>query len=538
MRPWIGSSDRGGQLAVLPLDFRDALPEDHAAWVFLGFVDELDLAAFEAAYRADGVGRPPYPPKSILALVLYCNSKKLHSGRDIAAACHDDIGARAIMGNTYPDRTVIDRFQIVHKRALKELFPQTLRLGHAEGLVDVTVVAGDGTKVVANAALSATVDEPALHAQIADLEQQLRQAQDEWDEQVTASDGGGVPGSLFDEPVAEAHGESDGEGGEVFSQALFGGWSGDRPEGGEQVKAWRRIRVLASMLGSRQAALAYLREHPGSVLSDWQDRLTRDQVRVAACEQRLEAVRAELTAAAVRRQVILDAGGRIPGKRPVPVEDHIRVRRARKDLATAIDRAAATAKNRPTRDKVNTTDPRSRIMPGKHDGFDQRYNLQAMACRNQFILGITVHDSPNDKRAMIDLIEVTRANLDAAGITEAIWAALLDNGYASEANFTTPVPVGLLLVAVEKECRQTGRLRDGTSTAAQAWAAMADRLAEPENRDLYKRRAAIIEPLFAQLFTRFGRNFTLRGQNIDTEIFIWAITHNLLKINRARRKKT
>ena len=510
------------------------MPEDHAAWVFLGFVDELDLSAFEAAFRADGVGRPPYAPKSILALVLYCNSKKLHSGREISAACHDDIGARVIMGNRHPDRTVFDRFLKVHKRALEELFPQTLRLGHAEGLVDVSVVAGDGTKVVANAALSATVDEPALHAQIADLEQRLQQAQDEWAEQLTAS-GDGVPGSLFDD---EPDAVPDGESGGVFSQALFGGWSGDRPEGRGQVEAWRRIGVLRSMLGSRQAALTYLREHPGSALGDWQDRLTRDQVRVAACEQRLEAVRAELTAAGVRRQEILDAGGRIPGKRPVPVEDHIRVRRARKDLQTAVDRAAATAKNPPTRDKVNTTDPRSRIMPGKHDGFDQRYNIQAMACKNQFILGITVHDSPNDKRAMIDLLDAARGNLDTAGITEAIGVALFDNGYASEANFTTPVPADLLLVAVEKECRQTGRRRDGTSNAAHVWRAMADRLAEPGNSDLYKRRAAIIEPLFAQLFMRFGRNLALRGENIDTEIFLWAITHNLLKINRSRRKKT
>ena len=102
----------------------------------------------------------------ILTLILYCNAKKMRSGREIAAACHDDLGARVITGNRFPDRTVIDRFLRVHAVAVKQLFPQTLRLGQAEDLVDVTLVAGDGTKVVANAAMSATVNEVDLQTQM------------------------------------------------------------------------------------------------------------------------------------------------------------------------------------------------------------------------------------------------------------------------------------------------------------------------------------------------------------------------------------
>ena len=114
--------------------------------------------------------------------------------------------------------------------------------------------------------------------------------------------------------------------------------------------------------------------------------------------------------------------------------------------------------------------------------------------------------------------------------------ALFDNGYASGANFTADLPVDTLLVAVEKEARQTGRLRDDQSTAAQAWQDMADRLADPDNAKLYKRRAALIEPLFAHLFARFGRTLNHRGDDVDTELHIWAVTHNLLKIIRHRRK--
>jgi hypothetical protein len=257
---------------------------------------------------------------------------------------------------------------------------------------------------------------------------------------------------------------------------------------------------------------------------------------VQRCSERLEQTRAEVAAAYQRREQAEARGVKIPGPRPVPVEEHARVRQARTALATATARAQATAASRPTTAKVNTTDPVSRIMPGKHDGFGQRHNIQALACKGQFILAIGTHDSPNDKQALTTLLSQARANLDAAAITDPIGVALFDNGYASEANFTADLPVDTLLVAVEKEARQTGRLRDGTTTAAQAWHVMATRLDDPDNRALYKRRAAIIEPLFAQLFARFGRGLNHRGGDADTELHLWAVTHNLLKISSHRRR--
>jgi transposase len=60
----------------------------------LELVGELDLSAFTAAYRADGRGRPPYDPKMMIALIVYCRGKGIGSGRGIAAACYDDLGAR------------------------------------------------------------------------------------------------------------------------------------------------------------------------------------------------------------------------------------------------------------------------------------------------------------------------------------------------------------------------------------------------------------------------------------------------------------
>jgi transposase len=503
-RAWIA----GGhcQPALLPVDARDLLPADHPALAIEAMVGEFDLSAFDAAYRRDGRGRPPFHPRMMLTLILYGRTKRLTSGRQIAAACHDDLGARMITGNRYPHRSTIDRFLDTHQAAIRALLPQTLRLGHAEDLVDITVVAGDGTSIQANAAMDATVSEADLLTRITELETQLAAAQQAWAGQV------------------------DTEATQV-SPDLFGHSQTDQrrsPPGGSAVALRRRVCTLTNLLADRKAALAYLREHPASALTSWQDKQARDQQRIVRAEQRVEQIRARVAASNQRRAT---AEGHRGGRPPVPPEEHNKVRRAKNMLQAATERAQATTAAAPVA-RVNTTDPTSRIMPGKNSGYDQRYNIQALAAPNQIVLAIGTHPNTTDNQALPSLLRQARANLDAAGITDPIGIALFDAGYPSQANFTAELPAQLLLVAVEKEARQTGRLQDDTSTAAATWQAMADRLNDPAHHQLYKRRAGIIEPLFAQLFARFGRYLHPRGEQVDTELHLWAVTHNLLKISR------
>ncbi len=56
---------------LLPPDLRDWLPQDHLAWFVRDVVDQLDLAPFLRAYRADGHGHPAYDPKTLLGVLLY-----------------------------------------------------------------------------------------------------------------------------------------------------------------------------------------------------------------------------------------------------------------------------------------------------------------------------------------------------------------------------------------------------------------------------------------------------------------------------------
>ena len=56
---------------MLPASLREWLPAEHLAWFVLDAVEEIDLSAFYAAYRADGHGRAAHDPAMMVALVLY-----------------------------------------------------------------------------------------------------------------------------------------------------------------------------------------------------------------------------------------------------------------------------------------------------------------------------------------------------------------------------------------------------------------------------------------------------------------------------------
>jgi transposase len=143
------------QVFLLPPSLLEWVPEDQLVWTVLGAVEEMDLSAFYADYRADGHGRPAYEPGMMVALLLYAYAKGNRSSRGIERACSEDVAYRVICSNLVPDHSTIAEFRVRHERALADVFGEVLGLCRAAGLVRVGVVAIDGTKVAANASLDA-----------------------------------------------------------------------------------------------------------------------------------------------------------------------------------------------------------------------------------------------------------------------------------------------------------------------------------------------------------------------------------------------
>jgi transposase len=143
------------QAFLLPPDLRDWLPANHLAWFVRDVVDQLDLGPFLKAYRADGHGRAAYEPRMLLAVLLYAYCTGIRSSRQIERRCHEDIAFRVLAGNSTPDHVTIARFRVRHEQALAGLLVQSLKLCAAAGMVQLGLIALDGTKLEANAAAAA-----------------------------------------------------------------------------------------------------------------------------------------------------------------------------------------------------------------------------------------------------------------------------------------------------------------------------------------------------------------------------------------------
>ncbi len=514
----------GDQVFLMPPDPREWLPEGHLAWAVRRQVRELDLAPFLAAYRADGQGNTAYHPRMMVALVIYCYCKGIRSSRAIEMATFDDVGARVICGGLHPDHATNARFTGRHAEPLKGLLVASLLACAREGLVRVDLAAGDGTKVKANASMAANATAEQLGLDIAELEALLEAEVEAWIEQARAAD--------------------------AAEDALSGG--DDRPPAGGTPAGAARKRT-AGKLARHRAAQAKLAAQARARQEQAEAGRAAKIAKLAAEKDRAEARAAEELAkgqarvdryAARAAAAAAGQGKRQRGRAPWPAGQQRDVRvtaeaaaRAAAKLEEAI--AAPAVAPPPARPpKANTTDLASAVMPLKKGGFDQLYNLQALAGRRQVIFAIGTHDSTVDVTALHQLPAAGAANLAAAGITEQIGAALFDAGYASDANFTAPCTAELY-VAVTRESAQAGTDPAGKDPAAakESWQQMAAKLDTPEGRALYKQRKAIIEPVFAQLFARFGRALHYRGDLVGTEIHLWAAVHNMLKAIRARARR-
>ena len=189
------------QLYLLPPSLADWLEEDHLAWFVLDCVEEMDLTAFYADYRKDGWGGAAHHPKTMVALLVYAYCLGVRSSRQIERACHVDVAFRVICAGLFPDHTTIARFRQRHEDALTSIFTASLRLCATAGMASVGIVALDGTKMAANASMSANRTKATIDEAVAEMFAEARAAD--------AADDARFGDARGDEPPAVLRGRAD-----------------------------------------------------------------------------------------------------------------------------------------------------------------------------------------------------------------------------------------------------------------------------------------------------------------------------------------
>src|SRR5260370_1401235 len=109
------------QTYLFPPSPQDWLPEGDFVYFLLDTVATLDLTPLFAHYERELRGQPPFHPRMMVALLLYCYATGTRSSRRIRKRCHVDVACRVIVGEDIPDFRTISDFRKTHLARLETL---------------------------------------------------------------------------------------------------------------------------------------------------------------------------------------------------------------------------------------------------------------------------------------------------------------------------------------------------------------------------------------------------------------------------------
>lgn len=448
------------------------MPPRHLARFVVDVVDELDLSEFVDAYRVDGRGGAAYPPSMMVGLLVYAYSIGELSSRQVQKRCVEDVAFRFIAANLLPDHATIARFRATHQDAFAGLFAQVLGLCRRAGMIRPGLLAVDGTKIRANASKARN-----------------RTAEQLADDLVKAA-------AATDAAEDETFGEESGF---------------DVPDDMCGPDRKSRLRQMLNDLKADQAK------------NSFDDHLAKRSAREAATGKR--------------------TAGRMPSRE-------------------------AWARRHPGRQQANTTDPGSRLIKD-HGGFVQGFNAQATVTEDQVIVAAEATNDVTDVGQFKPMVNQAIDNLNAAGVTDPVDTVVADAGYWDSANseidnvevLIAPGQTRHLKAIIADEAERTRTLEQveaGQLTPVEAAEnlglhaetvksllrrrrrglpptnreAMIAKLETSRGKQLYKKRSASVEPVFAQIKHNRGiRKFSRRGvAAVNSEWQLITATHNLLKL--------
>jgi hypothetical protein len=493
----------------------------------------------------------------LLTVWLYAYLRGVLSTRAVEDRCRYDATFRVACGREIPDHTTFSRFRrhlFAQPGLAEDLFYRVLRVCACAGLGRLGVVAGDGVKIAANASKEASRTEAGLRKLAGQVIAGARTAAADDDAETPV-----LPGT----------------------DLLLGADTAPGPDPAS--RAGRVAACLQDLQAEREAAEAAAREQGQAYLQARAAGTVPGRppaaVAIAAAQLRLEAAIAAEEAVLAAWQARQDAGQRVtrPPARPGTGK---KARKARTRLdALQAQAAAAASTGKDDKDgngkkepapRRNVTDPDSRLVPVRGGGFIQGYNCQDAAADDRLMLGGYACQDTGDALQARPLAAVAAKGAavvaaahaahagdpailaachrrlctlpekekhhpghDAAAchhaMTSAIGVFVADAGYHSEANLTAPGPDRLIAGGKTRDLARRQPADGPPPENATATEANAHRLATPQGRALYKRRAPDVEGLHASLKDQGGlRRLSLRGLHNATSEFLFAgIAHNL-----------
>ncbi|MDP6626362.1 MAG: IS1182 family transposase [Methanopyri archaeon] len=165
------------QAWLLAPSIEDMIPADHICYLVEALIATIDFTGFDERYA--GPGHPAYHPRVILKLLVMGVLDKIRSSRKLARNARENVVYMYLAEKLAPDFRTISDFRKQNEDLVKQLFKHTVTLAKQEGMLDLTQLATDGTKIKANAANKRSLTKEELEFMTRFVDEEL----DEWAKQ-------------------------------------------------------------------------------------------------------------------------------------------------------------------------------------------------------------------------------------------------------------------------------------------------------------------------------------------------------------------
>jgi transposase len=497
------------QVLLMPPCLTDWVPDDHFVWTVVGAVEQMDLRAFYGAYRANGQGRAAYDPAMMLGLLIYAYAAGISSSRAIERRCEVDVAFKVITAMEIPDHSTIAEFRRRHQDAIADVFVGVLGLCAEAGLVEVGVIAVDGTKIRANASRDrnrsyvSIVEELLERAEETDREEDERYGEDRGDELPERLRSREERRTALAEAKARLEAERERDLKQGVAVAFGVGFELDverleREREGR--RSWERD-AQHQLDEHREREAAPIKRGRTERLQEAKSRLEQELAVEVAANEAYEEFRANGR----------DSQGRRLSRRLAPY--------------------AAPVLPEGT---INLSDPDSRLIHDKGRSKVQGYNAQAaVSTDRQIIVAAEIAVESPDFGQLQPVFDAAVRDLQAAGVLQRPGTVLADAGYWHGEQSDAIVAAGTrVLIPPDSGKRDTPR----PGWTGGRYDFMRAVLATETGHQLYQHRARSIEPVFGQIKHNRGfRQFRRRGRAaVRSEWRLITATHNLLKLHQHR----
>ena len=152
------------------------LPAGHLARAIDDMLEKLGLERLNRKYEHTP-GEPAYDVRLLVKVLIYSYARGITSSREMARQCEESIAFRYLTRNQCPDFRTISLFRRKKRHLLRWVFKRTVRLARQMGMARLGLVGLDSVKLGANTSADKKMTAEELRKQLQDLDEYLQRTE-------------------------------------------------------------------------------------------------------------------------------------------------------------------------------------------------------------------------------------------------------------------------------------------------------------------------------------------------------------------------